>query len=432
MATAVADKLSPADSAAQELGRSIVALLLKEPFFGHLLGGVVRRIDHTVPTAAVALTPRGLQLLVNPEFFMKELKRDERVAVIKHEALHLVYRHLYRKLIRHGDQKLFNIAADLVVNQYVAPWPLPETAVTLKIFPDMGLEFDQTLEWYYDKLKALQGRGGKQKSPRSSEALKNLMGQDDCHGDHRYWASAGGEGFAQQSGALGELPVLSDALRNAMESDLERHLLRARDQTPSQHWGKLPAGIQSAIAQIAQARKPQVDWRRSLRLFALSGYRTSVVATNRRMSKRFNTFPGIRIRREQRVAVVLDTSGSVDQATVELFFGEVHGIWRTGAEVVVLEADAAVQQTYAYKGKTPTAVKGGGGTSFDPALEWVSQPRNGTFDVCIYLTDGCGPAPDVRMRCPLLWVVTADGMVGEHLKAGRVIRLPQVEAPNQK
>ena len=429
MATASATKLSPLEGASQELGSSIVALLLKEPFYGHLLGGVVRRIGQAVPTAAVAITPQGLQLLVNPKFFMGELKRDERVAVIKHEALHLVYRHLYRKLMRNGNPKLFNIAADLVVNQYVAPWPLPDTAVTLKLFPDLGLERDQTLERYYEKLDSLHKDKGndRQQSPLSAEALDNVMGQEECHGDHRFWACAGGEGFAQQGDAPGHAPSLSEALRSALEADLERHLLRARDQTSAKQWGNLPAGIQVELEQMVQARKPQVDWRRSLRLFALSGYRTSVVATNRRMSKRFNTFPGIRIQREQRVAVVLDTSGSIEQATVELFFGEVHGIWRTGAEVMVVESDAGVQQAYKYKGKTPSAVKGGGGTCFDPALEWVRTPRHGTFDVCIYLTDGCGPAPSVRIRCPLLWVVTADGMVGEHLKAGRVIRLPNVE-----
>ena len=83
--------------AAHELGRTIVTLLLKEPFYGHLLGGLVRRISDDVPTAAVALTPKGPELIVNPLFFIKELKTKERVAVIKHEALHIIFRHLYRK-----------------------------------------------------------------------------------------------------------------------------------------------------------------------------------------------------------------------------------------------------------------------------------------------------------------------------------------------
>ena len=144
------------------------------------------------------------------------------------------------------------------------------------------------------------------------------------------------------------------------------------------------------------------------------------------MSKRFNTFPGIRIQREQRVAVVIDTSGSINAAALELFFGEIHGIWRTGAEVVVIEADAAVQQSYPYKGKPPKGVKGGGGTSFDPALQWLTEPRNGRFDACIYLTDGYAPEPKVRARCPLLWVITPGGRTGEHLKSGRVVCLPEL------
>jgi predicted metal-dependent peptidase len=73
-------------------------------------------------------------------------------------------------------------------------------------------------------------------------------------------------------------------------------------------------------------------------------------------------------------------------------------------EAARIECDAAVQGTNPYKGKTTPAVKGGGGTSFDPALAWVCNPSNGKFDACIYLTDGYASAPSVRPRCPMLWV----------------------------
>jgi len=412
---------------ADEVSRGIVALLLKEPFYGHLLSGVVRRIDDKVPTAAVSLTPHGLHLIVNPEFFMKELKKDERVAVIKHEALHLLFRHLYRPLIQKGDAKLFNIAADLVVNQHVAPWPLPEMAVTLRAFPDMDLEANQTLEWYYEKLKSLNNAmqsGNASESPQSVEALQRVMGEPQ-QGDHSFWFAGGGEGFGESGPeGSGGGSVLSEGLRRAMEADLERHLLRARDHSASKGWGNLPAEIRTELDAIAQRRKPQIDWKRTLRLFASSGYRTEVVATNRRMSKRFGTFPGIRIRRKQRLAVVIDTSGSIGEEVLEVFFREIYGIWKNDAEVMVLECDADVQRAYDYKGKTPKAVEGGGGTSFDPALAWVSNPRNGPFDACIYLTDGYASEPEVRPRCPMLWVITANGNVGNHLKFGRFIQLP--------
>jgi predicted metal-dependent peptidase len=417
----------PLPDVAQEVSRSIVALLLKEPFYGHLLSGVVRRIDDKVDTAAVSLTPNGLHLIVNPQFFIQELKKDERVAVIKHESLHLLFRHLYRPLIQKGDPKLFNIAADLVVNQHVSPWPLPDMAVTLRAFPDMGLEANQTLECYYNKLKSLNQAmqdGKSTGSPQSEDALKRVMGEPQ-QGDHSFWFAGGGEGFGEpgpEGSGIGA--SLTEGMRRAMESDLERHLLRARDRSTAKSWGTLPAEIRTELEAIALRRKPQLDWKRTLRLFASSGYRTEVVATQRRMSKRFGTFPGIRIRRKQRLAVVIDTSGSIGEEVLEVFFREIHGIWKNDAEVMVIECDAAVQGTYPYKGKTTPAVKGGGGTSFDPALAWVSNSRNGTFDACIYLTDGYASAPEVRPRCPMLWVITAGGHVGDHLKFGRVIQLP--------
>jgi len=253
--------------------------------------------------------------------------------------------------------------------------------------------------------------------------LKRVMGEAQ-QGDHSFWFAGGGEGFGEAGPEDPAGPPLTEGVRRAMEADLERHLLRARDHSASKGWGNLPAEIRTELEAISQRRKPQIDWKRTLRLFASSGYRTEVVATQRRMSKRFGTFPGIRIRRKQRLAVVIDTSGSIGEDILEVFFREIHGVWKNDAEVIVVECDADVQGTYPYKGKTPAGIKGGGGTSFDPALAWVGQPRNGPFDACIYLTDGYASEPEVRPRCPLLWVITAKGNAGDHLKFGRVVQLP--------
>lgn len=421
--------VSASGQAAQELSRAIVALLLKEPFYGHLLGSINRRIGPQVPTAAVALTPLGAELIVNPDFFIQALKTQERVAVVKHEALHLVFRHLYRPLIQNGHAELFNLAADLVVNQHIAPWPLPEGAITLATFPDLGLAPDDTLECYYEQLLALfrQLEGGKRsKSPRSAQALKDLLGSSR-HSDHRYWASSGGYGFKDGTGegAFADQTIasaLGEALRKALETDGERQLLRARERSGAKHWGTLPDTIRTKLEQVQSRYRPAVDWRRALRLFAASGYRTRVVPTKRRMSKRFDQFPGLRIRRQQRIAIVVDTSGSIDQHSLTLFFAEIHGIWKTGAELLVIECDADVQRTYPYQGQPPTAVQGGGGTDFDPAFRWLRQREHGSFDACIFLTDGYAAAPEVRPPCPVLWVLTPGISDTSHLR-GRAVFL---------
>ena len=55
MATA---RSSDRDAKAMELlDQAIVSLLLREPFYGHLLGGVTRGVDSRIDTAAVALRP---------------------------------------------------------------------------------------------------------------------------------------------------------------------------------------------------------------------------------------------------------------------------------------------------------------------------------------------------------------------------------------
>ena len=282
--------------ATHELGRTIVTLLLKEPFYGHLLGGLVRRVSEDVPTAAVALTSRGPELIVNPHFFIRELNTKEKVAVIKHEALHIIFRHLYRKPKKNADLKLFNIAADLVVNQLIAPWPLPETGVTLRTFPDYDLRPDQTVEWYYDKLLKLKkaalkqnnsqsgndadgvgssGSGEAENAPKSMEALKRMIGQTS-HSDHSLWAASGID-----EGANGE--PMSQTLIDALEVDIERHVIRARNRMPVSQWGSIPLDIQTELQSIEENRKPKVDWRRTTRLFSNSGYSTSLVPTTSRM-----------------------------------------------------------------------------------------------------------------------------------------------------
>ena len=74
----------------EELSRCIIQMLFKEPFFIHLLSGVVRVVTEEVPTAAVSFSGNKIRLLVNESFFIILTKKQtNRVAVIKHEALHL-------------------------------------------------------------------------------------------------------------------------------------------------------------------------------------------------------------------------------------------------------------------------------------------------------------------------------------------------------
>jgi predicted metal-dependent peptidase len=190
-----------ADSAHDELARCVIQLLFKEPFFGHLLGSVVRAVDERTPTACVSREGTRVTLTVNPVFFMKKIRKGpERVAIVKHEALHILFKHLFRYERTRHDALVFNVAADIVVNQFIgSPWKLPDDAVTLATFPDLGLERDKSVEWYYERLIVLAEKLGKTKqtaeqapgnggdAPKSTEAMRRLLEGAVWHSDHGRW-----------------------------------------------------------------------------------------------------------------------------------------------------------------------------------------------------------------------------------------------------
>ena len=423
-----------AAEARSELSRCIVALLLKEPFYGHLLSSIVRQFNDSTGTAAVALTDRGIELRISPTFFMEHLERgDERTAVVKHEALHLLFKHLFRIEVGTRDLRIFNLAADLVVNQFVTPWPLPEGAILLSTFPDLELPPDQTMDWYYNRLVALQaetdgqrdteGSGApdysKTSAPQSAEVLDRLAGSS--HSDHSAWAMAPG-GATGEGGSQGA--SVPDQLRDTLSNELERQIIQAKNRTGPKAWSRVPGALRAEIDAMIERRQPKISWKRVIRLFSNSSRRTRIVSTAQRESTRFNTFPGIKVKRYQRMAVIVDTSGSVPDDDLSRFFAEIHGMWRQGAEVDIIECDAAVQRSYPYRGQLPQKISGRGGTLFDPAFQWLRAQRMVRYDGCIYLTDGGSSAPTVRPPCKLLWIVTSDGTMGDHLKFGRSIQLP--------
>ena len=403
-------------------------MLLKEPFYAHFLSGVVRKVTNEVPTAAVGVRSGKINLFVNEDFFLKELKTtSQRVAVIKHETLHIIFKHLFRLGLKNYNLKIFNIAADIIVNQFIGNWDLPKNAITLNTFPDLDLEANQTVEWYYDKLFKLNEENKKKQknnsdssqnetqssetntsssAPVSAKNLKKILSnQIKSPSDHSLWGKE------------------SSSLKDAIETEIDRMLVQAKDRVSSKEFGNIPAGISSLISIAINKRKPKINWKRALHIFSTSSRRTRIYHSMKRISKRYGTRPGIKIKRFQKMAVAVDTSGSIPLKAYNLFFTEIYAIWKQGAEIEIIECDAAVNNTYQYRGKTPNQISGGGGTSFNPVFKYLKENRFEKYDGCIYLTDGYASEPTIKPPCKLFWVITPDGDLGKHLKYGKAVKI---------
>jgi predicted metal-dependent peptidase len=382
----------------REVDAVSVELLAKEPFFGHFFTGMLRKVSEEAPTLGVQLAEgQQVQLVINPDFWEEKLQQPEhRYGLIKHELLHIVFKHLTVRT-RFPLKMLFNIAADIVVNQYIERDQLPEAPVLSQDFAALGIEPGKDVGYYYEKLlqevhERMKG-GGKRKKQARKKLKELLEGNDEELKRHQDWSQ------------FDDLPV---SARSVLENAIDQALQRTLSRTDRQGQEHLPTPLQSQLEALKKRGESRVHWKRILRLFGGSSQASKLQNTIRRPSRRYGTTPGTRLVRKQRMLVAVDSSASINQKELSSFFDEIHHLWRLGAEIMVIVVDTEVREAYAYKGRRKPEVHGRGGTEFDPALAYARDQW--LPDGVIYFTDGFGPVPKEKIRPPILWLITQEGL----------------------
>jgi predicted metal-dependent peptidase len=386
-----------------ELSKTGIELLLREPFYAHIFAGLNKEITgagHEVQTLAVGMGKNTFTLYVNANFWDKDLVQPEhRLGVVKHEMLHLVFRHLF---IRDPalDALLLNVALDLVINQYIDRFQLPEDSIFLETFPELHLKKGETWFYYYQQLESSRKKGGDEsKGKNNADALEQIQSTTNGLERHQPWR---------------EIRARSEMENAVLDNHLDSLMRTAHQRTNAAAWGQLPAGVRDQINALMPI-PPAINWRLALRRFTQSARSTRLKNTMRRPSKRYGTNPGIRINRRQRILVAVDTSGSVGAPEFQLFFNEIHHLWKAGAEIDVVECDTVIHQRYKYKGVTPEIVQGRGGTDFTQPLELANRERPDAF---IYLTDGFAGSILTAAYIPVFWLLSPDGIKPTHPSFG--------------
>lgn len=377
-------------SCARSIEEAVLELFQLDPFFAHIALRLPRIVDRSIPTASVGTSGLNIVLRVNPEFWLGLKSSKLRVGVLKHELLHIVLDHIVRQT-SFDNRPLFNIAADLAINDtYIGSDNLPADALLVKDFEMTGIEVGDSTELIYNTLEEfmeldLQGFNDEQQEVSSCQnRIKELLSQDR----HKEWDVIG-----------------DDQSRREVQRGVQQVLVSALEEHGSQF--EEDSEIRDAISIAAVRGKSSVDWRRVIKIFGCSSRRTSVMNTMKRVSRRFGTAPGTRIKKRTSLMVIIDTSGSIGPVELSRFLAEVNGIWRAGAEIELVEADNKVRRTSKYRGQDIDQLQGGGGTDFDPAITYASSRQ--MLDGVIYLTDGLGSL-SVTSRRPVLWVIIADGI----------------------
>lgn len=354
---------------------------------------------------ATVVTTDGHTLFYGAAF--EALPLAEQTGWVAHEVLHIALRHPQRFLdLRHlvgdVDLPLFNRCADAIVNSTLGhlSWlQLPSTAVTLESLLATALGIKQVaetalLEWDVERLyHAIDDRRSDGQDGQRAKNARALGA--DSHADLQPGAQvqSAPEDEAEQAREWSER--IARAHANDREFSMWRTLIAdvPRTRTP---WA------QALRTQLARrlASKRDISWSRPSRSYLANQGR---VGAHRRMPWE----PGFSSSKSvPRLVVIVDVSGSIDDALMERFAREIEAITRRlEAGLVLVIGDERVQRVEHFEpGRAKLSdiqFKGGGGTDFTPLLEEADTHRP---DIAVVLTDLEG-LTRFRPRWPVIWAV---------------------------
>ena len=344
-------------------------LFLDHPFFGTAC--CKRPIIYTdaVPTAGMSGTG---QMYLNPEF-VAPLNNNQIQFLLAHEAMHYMLSHATRR--KNRNAQAWNVAADKVIND-----TLIEAGVGT--FIDGGVTLDGARDM----------------------ATEELYDEND---------DGGGNGPGGIGGDIGD-PTdedgnpLDEATINQLEAQAKVDTIQSAKAAKAV--GKLPACIERIVDEIVNVTTPWYDiLERHMSGKIKDGYSWS--RPNRRFVGRGIYIPGTDyVPKMGPLVLGVDTSCSVGEDEIAQYNAHINRIIDTcNPEVVhVVYCDARVQSVEEFTPDDfPVRInaKGGGGTSFEPVFDWITD--NAIEPECVvYLTDGYGDQSSFTSDIDTVWLTT--------------------------
>jgi len=364
-----------------------IALILDHPFYG-TLALRLKMIADAEQSRGTASTD-GTHLYYNPEWTEK-LDKKEREGLIAHEVMHCALQHILRRQGR--DPNLWNKACDYVINAQLKAqgFKLPEGGC----FDDQYKDFTAEHTYNIMPIEPEDNQGG------GSSPGWNFGGMSDALSDD---ASESQQAQAQQ-----EWQIAVQQAANAAKM-----------------MGKMPMELERILSDVLD---PVIDWKTMLYKYIHVPVKDDYnwARPNRRFLHAGIILPTLYSHAMGDVAVIVDTSGSIQQDELNQFAGEVSGVCEDAKprKVHILYCDARVHRHDEFEASdypiTMDAV-GGGGTDMEPAFAEIAK-----FDVqpecIIVLTDMYLNTDHIDIpECDTLWIST--GITDTEVKFGEITKL---------
>ena len=371
----------------------------------------------------------------NPLLLCK-FKLKEILYVICHEIDHIVLNHP-AEMVKANPTKdeqafyEFNLAADASVNDRIdheikaenrAFLAHPDGVITSKVLAKMyEIKHLLSMENYAYYFGMISGKKQKNEENAPGNGQDSMMQQQNRQdgteqGDSSVSGQQSEDGDEIVTAAnCGELTdhnwEAGDDAEDA-QAVVREFVNAAVDMMNEESRGLMPAHFMSQVELIN--KPPVLSWQAILKKYVgtiSANKRKTRMRLNRRQPERFD-LSGRVDDKVLKIAVAIDTSGSVDDHMIAQIFNEIFAILaKRKHEITVIECDAQVQRVYRAKnaGEIQKKVAGRGGTCFSPVIEYVNNDKYFRDALLIYFTDGFGereiPKPKTYRN---LWVVFDD------------------------
>lgn len=431
-----------------ELVETIKLFLISErdSYYGYFMMNMQFRANFESDSiAGIKLNEFPAVFEANPlllcKFSLKEI-----IYIFCHEIDHVVYNHPAEMVKSNPDKDpdifyQFNLAADAAVNDRINHeikaenhlfMKSPDGLITSKVLSKMyrlgNIPEMENYAYYFGLIaeknaKQPDGSSGDaqngassmmQKQNKKDGTDKNERLQSDETGDKDGAGDGEGEGakIVTAANCVGKLTDHNWEAGNDAEDAAAavRELVNsAVDMMNEESRGLMPATFMSQVKEI---NKPaELSWQAILKKYVgtiAANKRKTRMRLNRRQPERFD-LSGRVDDKVLKIAVAIDTSGSVDDEMIAKIFNEIFEILaKRKHEITVIECDAEVQRVYKARNKSEIQKKvmGRGGTWFSPVIDYINNDKYFRDALLIYFTDGFGedkiPKPRTYRN---IWVV---------------------------
>lgn len=415
-------------------------MLVKYDFFGSVVANVDYQESRNIPTAATD----GEKIYYNPEF-LQSLSVDEQVFVFAHEVCHIAFDHILRS--EGKDPKIWNIATDAVINQFLKRDGLKMVKGGVDIAEAINYDAEQMYEKLLQEQKqnSEQNGGSGQDSNNQQQSQSQQQGgsgssssqeqnnqsqeqggvksgedtqeeenqQDVGHDTHSMWADAIKKAKEQKEKSQNDKKEKTELEKKQEELEKmgEKDAFNKNKEIRKQKLEELKKEIAKQVAQAGNSTnedvrtindigiaRPIVDWRYILRETLNYdvdwSYRNATIEDGVVVAK-------LEEQPMPETEIVLDTSGSINEVLLKNFLRECKNILKHSK----LKVGCFDTKFYGFNDiRTEEDIEnmkfyGGGGTNFNVAVSAFSR----RVENKIIFTDGAAPMP--KMSIDAIWIV---------------------------